>query len=152
MVQADSSNNLNSQQTQAQINHYLWNAARNGNTEIIKTLVEAKYDLNVADEKGYTAMILAAYHGNDEIVKMLLSAGADPCKKDKRGNSALMGAVFKGEIKIAHRLINADCHPDQRNNAGQTAAMYASLFQRQEILQMLQDRGAETANIPVATQ
>ncbi|GAB7196707.1 hypothetical protein OS31_39160 [Dickeya oryzae] len=40
-------------------------------------------------------------------------------------------------------LLNAKCSPDTRNNAGQTAAMYASLFQRTEILKALQEKGAD---------
>lgn len=130
-------------QIQEQINYYLWEAARQGNNQQIGVIIAGKYDLNVADKRGFTAIILAAYHGHDETVKMLIEAGADPCQRDKRGNSALMGAIFKGEIKVARRLINAKCLPDMRNNAGQTAAMYASLFQRQELLQALREKGAD---------
>ncbi|MFU9136397.1 ankyrin repeat domain-containing protein [Erwinia tasmaniensis] len=130
-------------QVRAELNNYLWDAARRGDNTLIKTLVEAKYNLNAADEKGYTAIILAAYHGHDDTVKMLIDGGADPCQRDRRGNSALMGAIFKGELKVARRLIDAHCQPDMRNNAGQTAAMYASLFQRQSLLQALREKGAD---------
>ncbi|QCR10320.1 ankyrin repeat domain-containing protein [Brenneria rubrifaciens] len=125
------------------LNTYLWDAAREGNLDIINTFIASKYNLNVADEKGYTAVILAAYHGHDTAVETLLKGGADPCIRDKRGNSALMGAVFKGEVKIARRLIAAECNPDERNNAGQTAAMFASLFQREELLKALKAKGAD---------
>ncbi|MCV9877433.1 ankyrin repeat domain-containing protein [Brenneria izbisi] len=128
---------------------YLWNAAREGDLTILDTFITAKYNLNVADEKGYTAVILAAYHGHDAAVEKLLQAGADPCLRDKRGNSALMGAVFKGEVKIARRLIAAECNPDERNNAGQTAAMFASLFQREELLNALKAKGADMQAVDV---
>lgn len=140
---ANAVNDPSEQQVRAELNNYLWDAARNGSTEQIKILIDEKYDLNVADDRGYTAVILAAYNGHDETLKMLLDAGADACQRDKKGNSALMGAVFKGEIKIARRLIAAECSPDLRNNAGQTAAMYASLFQRKELLQALKEKGAD---------
>ncbi|GLW37458.1 hypothetical protein Pcaca04_13940 [Pectobacterium carotovorum subsp. carotovorum] len=125
------------------LNQYLWDAARHGDLEILQTFITSHYNLNVADEKGYTAVILAAYHGHDTAVDILIKAGADPCLHDKRGNTALMGAVFKGEIKIARRLIAAECNPDERNHAGQTAAMYASLFQRSELLKALKEKGAD---------
>ncbi|WCG84840.1 ankyrin repeat domain-containing protein [Pectobacterium sp. A5351] len=125
------------------LNQYLWDSARNGDLDILQTFIASHYNLNAADEKGYTAMILAAYHGHDTAVDALLKAGADPCLRDKRGNTALMGAIFKGEIKIARQLIAAECNPDQRNNAGQTAAMFASLFQREELLKTLKEKGAD---------
>ncbi|MCG5047997.1 ankyrin repeat domain-containing protein [Pectobacterium brasiliense] len=125
------------------LNQYLWDSARHGDIEILQTFITSHYNLNVADEKGYTAVILAAYHGHDAAVEALIKAGADPCLRDARGNTALMGAVFKGEIKIARRLIAAECNPDERNHAGQTAAMYASLFQRSELLKALKEKGAD---------
>lgn len=126
-----------------QLNSWLWEAARAGDNGAIAQFTTAGYDLNVQDERGYTAVILAAYHGHLETVESLLSAGANACLRDKRGNTALMGAVFKGEVKIARRLIATPCNPDMRNGAGQTAAMYASLFQRQELLAELKAKGAD---------
>ncbi|WP_035340152.1 MULTISPECIES: ankyrin repeat domain-containing protein [Dickeya] len=133
----------NEQALQTQLNRYLWDAARSGNNAMIEEFIHAGYNLNTPDEKGYTAVILAAYHGRDDTLALLLANGADPCQQDKRGNSALMGAVFKGELKIAQRLMAAKCNPNLRNHAGQTAAMYASLFQRSEILSALQEKGAD---------
>jgi uncharacterized protein len=127
---------------QAQLEEYFFDAARRGDRDMLKEFADAGYDLNTRTEKGYTAMILAAYHGHAEATELLLASGADPCAKDRRGNTALMGAIFRGEFAIARRLIDADCQPDQRNNAGQTAAMYAALFGRTELLQALTDKGA----------
>jgi ankyrin repeat protein len=122
---------------------YLFNAARQGDQEVLNEFIQAGYDLDRQDKKGYTALILAAYNGHAEAVDQLLAAGADPCSEDKRGNTALMGAIFKGELRIARTLLKAQCSPDQRNNAGQTPAMYAALFQRSEILESLREKGAD---------
>lgn len=128
---------------QAQLRDYFFDAAREGRQDMLAEFIHAHYDLNTRDDKGYTALILAAYHGQQPAVEQLLQAGADPCAQDKRGNTALMGAIFKGELAIAKRLMQADCAPDQRNNAGQTAAMYAALFQRTEVLKDLAAKGAD---------
>lgn len=128
---------------QAQLRQYFFDAAREGRQDMLAEFIGAHYDLDTRDEKGYTALILAAYHGHGAAVEQLLAAGADPCAQDRRGNTALMGAIFKGELAIARRLMRADCAPDQRNNAGQTAAMYAALFQRKEILDALAAQGAD---------
>ncbi|EAA0562730.1 ankyrin repeat domain-containing protein [Salmonella enterica subsp. enterica serovar Lexington] len=140
---AQEANNVNDKQIRQQINNYLWNAARTGDSGIIESVISAGYDLNVQDERGYTAVILAAYNGHQTTMEKLLDGGADPCLRDRRGNTALMGAIFKGEIKIARRLIVAKCNPDTRNNAGQSAAMYAALFQRHALLEELRARGAD---------
>ena len=99
---------------------YLFEAARIGDDNIIREFAASHYDLNVRDEKGYTALILAAYHGHGNTVDLLIKNKADPCAKDNNGNTALMGALFKGELSIARKLASADCDPDLRNNAGQT--------------------------------
>ncbi len=127
----------------AQLQDYYFDAARRGDVDMPNTFVDSGYSLNTQDDKGYTALILAAYHGQGAFVERLLSAGADACVQDKRGNTALMGAIFKGELKIAQRLLATDCNPDQRNGAGQTAAMYAALFQHRKLLDALVERGAD---------
>ncbi|MGY3260252.1 ankyrin repeat domain-containing protein [Pseudomonas chlororaphis] len=126
-----------------QLENYYFDAARRGDVEMLNTFIEAGYSLDTQGEKGYTALILAAYHGQGPAVERLLAAGADACVQDKRGNTALMGAIFKGEVKIARRLLATDCNPDQRNGAGQTAAMYAGLFKRVELLDALATKGAD---------
>lgn len=128
---------------QQQLRDYFFNAARFGDSEILDEFIQAGYDLNTADDKGYTALILAAYNGHGDTVERLLAAGADACAEDKRGNTALLGAIFKGELGIAKRLLATECDPNQRNNAGQTPAMYAALFQREALLEALRERGAD---------
>lgn len=131
------------EQVQSQLRDYFFNAARFGDNEVLDEFIKSGYDLNTADDKGYTALILAAYNGHPATVERLLTAGADACAEDKRGNTALMGAIFKGELRIAKRLLATECDPDQRNNAGQTPAMYAALFQRDALLEALRERGAD---------
>lgn len=136
-------NTDNGRQIKQQLDNYLWNAARVGDSNVINSFITAKYNLNVQDENGYSAVILAAYHGHQVTMINLLNGGADPCLQDKHGNTALMGAIFKGEVKIAHLLIAAKCNPDARNNAGQTASMYASLFKQHALLAELKAKGAD---------
>lgn len=137
------SDDINDHQIRQQLNNYLWTAARAGDIGMIESFISAGYNLNVQDESGYTAVILAAYNGHHAALEKLLNGGADPCLRDRRGNTALMGAIFKGEVKIASRLIAAKCNPDSRNNAGQSAAMYAALFQRHVVLEQLRAKGAD---------
>lgn len=139
-IYAEATNNADL--TRSQLRDYLLHAARTGDVEILDEFIRAEYDLNSADSRGYTALILAAYNGHQDALEKLLAAGADPCQADLRGNTALMGAIFKGELRIAKRLLDTECNPDQRNTAGQTPAMYAALFQRTEMLEELRTHGA----------
>lgn len=130
--------------TKETLKQYYFDAARTGNIPMLNEFIQAGFDLNTQDSKGYTALTLAAYHGQKEMVERLIAAGADPCSQDHSGNTALMGAVFKGELKIAKILMKTTCSPNQQNRAGQTASMYAALFQRKEILDDLIKNGANT--------
>lgn len=127
----------------AQLRTYYFNAARQGRGDMMQEFINAHWDLGLQDDKGYTALILAAYHGHQALVSQLLKAGANPCQADHRGNTALMGAIFKGELTIAGQLMDAPCAVDQHNQAGQTAAMYAALFRRKQILDALIAKGAD---------
>ena len=140
---ADQAPSADAEEVRAQLQDYYFDAARRGDVPMLETFIEAGYSLDTRDEKGYTALILAAYHGHGPAVERLLAAGADACAQDERGNTALMGAIFKGEVQIARRLLSTDCSPDQRNGAGQTAAMYAGLFKRGELLDALKAKGAD---------
>ena len=129
------------------LSRYLFDAARVGDVEVIKSLLARGVRVDARDERGSTALILAAYYGKTDAVRTLLEAGASPNLGDSaRGNTALMGALFKGEIESARRLL-ADPRTDvnARNAAGQTAAMFAALFGRADLVEALAARQADFA-------
>ena len=45
-------------------------------------------DVNSTDDKGRSALVLAAEKGRAEICRILLEAGADPALRDDDGNDA----------------------------------------------------------------
>ncbi len=68
-------------EVEARLRDYFFDAARRGDQAMLKEFVEAGFDLDVQDAKGYTALILAAYHGHGGAVEQLLEAGADPASR-----------------------------------------------------------------------
>ena len=121
-----------------------FDAARQGDVPTLSAYYAAGLSLNVANKKGYTALILSAYHGHTDAVTYLLSQdNINACQEDNSGNTALMGAIFKGNFGAIKALINADCDVDQTNANGQTAAMFATLFNRTETITALTEAGAD---------
>src|ERR1700679_2878939 len=58
----------------------LFGLARAGQTEQLAAYLDAGVDANLANQKGDTLVMLAAYHGHAETVRALLERGADPAR------------------------------------------------------------------------
>uniref|UniRef100_A0A3Q2XYX0 Uncharacterized protein n=1 Tax=Hippocampus comes TaxID=109280 RepID=A0A3Q2XYX0_HIPCM len=62
----------------------LHHAAKQGNLEIVNTLLETgQVDVNAQDSGGWTPIIWAAEHKHVEVIKVLLNRGADVTINDK---------------------------------------------------------------------
>jgi uncharacterized protein len=117
-------------------------AARDGRVDLLEGMIKDGVPVDLRDDHGYTALILAAYDEQPAAVDLLLEKHADPCATDLKGNTALMGVAFKGELAIAERLV-ARCDVNTRNHAGQTAVMMAALVGHADIVRLLAQRGAD---------
>jgi ankyrin repeat protein len=72
----------------------LHSAARDGDVERVKKLLEKGANPNVQDEAGLTPLHWAADVGSVDMVKFLLEHGADPNVQDKRRlDAAVHGSV-----------------------------------------------------------
>lgn len=139
--------------TPQNVQNYLFDAARAGQTELVADLLKAGAAIDAANAAGHSALILAAYSGRLATVDALLRAGADPNRGDARGNTALMGAIFKGEETVVLRLLDDPrTAVDARNGAGQTAAMFAALFGKRSVIEKLAARGADLGLADAAGQ
>ena len=68
-------------------------AAREGQVESVRTLIEAGADLDATDAEDSTALILAAVNGYLDIAELLLESGADPNVADRFGRTILFVAT-----------------------------------------------------------
>jgi hypothetical protein len=112
----------------------LFGLAREGATDQLVAYVEAGVDANLANHKGDTLVMLAAYHGHAVTVTALLEHGADPNKANDRGQTPLAGAVFKGEPEVVSALVARGADPQ----AGQPSALAtAQMFERPDLLELM---------------
>jgi ankyrin repeat protein len=82
-------------------------AAREGNLEIAKWLVENGANVNARARDGHTALMMAAYNRYPDIVKLLIQNGADVHAVSNQGHTAL-SEIRQNEFKIIEEdLLNA---------------------------------------------
>ncbi len=82
-------------------------AAREGNFEIAKWLVENGANVNARARDGHTALMMAAYNRYPDIVKLLIQNGADVNAVSNQGHTAL-SEIRQNEFKIIEGdLLNA---------------------------------------------
>ncbi len=87
-------------------------AARVGDLDSAKLLLDAGADVNETDAWGVSAMVLAAHSGFTDLVEFLLSKGADPNKTDA-GFSALQIAVMRRDERMAGALLAKGADPNE---------------------------------------
>ena len=135
-------------------------AARNGDVETARVLVEAGADVNDVAAAGTSALVIAAHSGHGPLGIYLLEQGADPNAADA-GYTALHAATLRGQVELAATLLEhgADVDavvergtPGRRFSAdfsirhqavGANAFWLAARYGEPEILRMLAERGAD---------
>jgi ankyrin repeat protein len=98
----------------------LHDAVRKGDFTLTKLLLEHGADINAQNEKGETALHIAARIKNVDIVKLLIRDGAQN-KKDKLGYTPLRYALLtKNNLGCAKILLDAGISPLSKDNDGNT--------------------------------
>lgn len=90
----------------------LYNGARTGDLALFQQALPAGLPANMANEKGDSLLMLAAYYGHANLVRLLLHHGADPNRLNDKGQSPLAGAVFKAEDAVIEALLEGGADPE----------------------------------------
>lgn len=135
-------------------------AARNGDVETARALVEAGADVNDVAAAGTSALVIAAHSGHGPLGIYLLEQGADPNAADA-GYTALHAATLRSQTELAAALLEHGAEvdavvergtPGRRFSAdfsirhqavGANAFWLAARYGELEILRMLAARGAD---------
>ncbi|HEY7450148.1 MAG TPA: ankyrin repeat domain-containing protein, partial [Vicinamibacterales bacterium] len=107
-------------------------------------------------EPGSTAFIRAAQSSDVELMKLLLDRGADPKRVTDHGDNALTVAAGIGwvegvtferspaeNLQAVRMLLDLGLDPNSANRDGRSPLMGAALKGRNEVVQLLVDRGAK---------
>jgi ankyrin repeat protein len=90
----------------------LYNAAENGATATVRSLLTAGADPNWRNAVGWTPLMIAAAEKHPDTVAALLEAKADPNARNSYGRTALMYASGYGQDTIVERLLAAGADPN----------------------------------------
>ena len=104
----------------------LFVAAELGHGQIVRDLLEASADKDLAAIDGATPLYVAVQNGHEEVVRALLDAGADRNSKTDDGCAPLHMAAEKGNPVIVRALLNAGAEPDSLRKNGCTPLFIAA--------------------------
>jgi uncharacterized protein len=107
-------------------------------------------------EAGATPFVRAAQSGDTALMKLLLSHGADPMAETDHGDTALTAAAgigwvegvtyeqsAKDNLEAIKMLLDLGLDPNHGNHDGRTPLMGAALKGRNEVVQVLVEKGAK---------
>jgi hypothetical protein len=117
-------------------------AARDGEIDTVRDLIEKGTDVNAVTEDAWTALMLAAQNGHTDTVKVLLDAGADVNAANKDGWTPLMVATPRGDAKLTKELLDAGADVNATMKNGGTALIVAAVHGHTDIAKMFLDAGA----------
>ena len=120
-------------------------AALNGHLNLCKTLIKKhNFDVNAADNDGWTALHYSAYYDNYELVSLFTNEGIDIHLKTKNGENCLHLAALNGHLNLCKTLIEKhkfDVNSDSNN--GWTALHYSANCGSYELVSLFAKEGID---------
>lgn len=121
----------------------LHDAARAGDVEQVKALLDDGAGPDPQGENGETPLTLAILAGHGDVALILLEAGASVDARNRGGFTPLHAAAYAGAPALASALLERGADADDRQNkAGVTALSIAAEQGHAEVARVLIDQGA----------
>lgn len=129
----------------AELQQMALDAARQGDTEMLRPMLEAGMPVELKDGKGNTLLMLASYHGNADTVDLLLENDAEAEARNDRGQTPLAGVAFKGHLDVARVLLAAGADPLADQGGGKTPVVFAAMFGHPDMVALLEKAASPSA-------
>jgi uncharacterized protein len=121
----------------------LVDAARQGDRQAVRSLLNGGAKVDIAGADGMTALIWAARLNDAEMAALLLRAGADVKAANDYGVTALYAAAANADPQIVEKLLTAGADANARLLSGETPLMEAAERGNLETVRVLVSRGAD---------
>lgn len=121
-------------------------AARTGNVDLVKRLVEAGAIVDAVDEIGFTPLMEAARDGKFDVVRFLLTNGADPNHRSEASALFLAPmhmAGLSGSADMVQLLADSGAETDPEGREGGTPLLWTLGEGKMEATMKLLDLGAD---------
>ncbi len=109
--------------TENELRIALQTAAGEGETELVRRLLERGARTDLPNDKGIPPVQRAVDKGHTEIVRLLLRHGADTEAKDKFGRTPLISAALNGQNKILELLLQYGADVDAADHDHRTVLL-----------------------------
>lgn len=120
----------------------LHHAARKGNIQLVKLLIENGASINEQNNKGKTSLHLACENGDSDLIRFFITSGADIQVRDDHQNTSLMIACQSGDLEKVKLLVNNQ-NVNDKNDEDRTPLMFASKSGNAELVKILLEKGAD---------
>jgi uncharacterized protein len=121
----------------------LIDAVRANDVGAVRTLLDARADVNTVQPDGTTALHWAVERDAIEIVQLLIRAGANVKATNRYGATPLWLASLNGNAATIGVLLEAGADPSAASNEGETALMVAARTGKVDAVNLLLARGAD---------
>ena len=121
----------------------LHDAAKAGEPEQVKALLDQGADPKGRDKKGETPLNWAALAGHRKVAELLIERGAAVDGRNNGGFTALHAAALRGHLALVDLLATAAIINDRNNRAMNSALHMAAEENHVAVAQLLVERGAE---------
>jgi ankyrin repeat protein len=117
-------------------------AAREGQIEVIKGLMDRGFDVDCELKYGSSALMIAASRGHDDIVRLIAAAGGKVNRRNKFGISPLSEATERGHHTVLRTLVEFGADINMLHNNGGTAILAAVVKRDLKTVRVLLELGA----------
>jgi uncharacterized protein len=116
-------------------------ALREPSPKVASVLIDSpKIDLNALNDKGESALMLAALKGQLELAEKMVKKGADV---NKTGWTPLHYAASAGQTAVINLLLENHSYIDAESPNGSTPLMMASMYGTPDSVKLLLNEGAD---------